>query len=222
MFDAHRHLTGEREPYDAFYCTSHHDEWEKVANLPLPAIGAIGALANRVLPTLYEMGSMLEAHPLLQIGEVGLDKRFGDLEGQKKFLLGALDLAFSMNRSVTVHVVQSDGFFLSCLDQAGKRLPPVLWHGFKASIETARAAAKHGCILSLGPQIARAKVAYRLEEFSSISFAIETDYEQEKPYLQALEAQYELVGRLMHKDRESLIRNNHAKRAILTNNAPPR
>ncbi|MBI9095514.1 MAG: TatD family hydrolase [Sphaerochaeta sp.] len=226
MFDAHRHLTGEKEPHDALYCTSHQDEWEKVANLPLPAIGALGALADRPLPALYEMGSMLETHPLLQIGEVGLDKRFGDLEGQQKFLLGALDLAFSMNRSVTVHVVQSDALFLSCLERAGNRIPPILWHGFSASMETARAAAEKGCILSLAPGIEHTRLVKRIEELALLPFAIETDYDkktmQETPYIQAIEAQYALVGRLMHKDGETLIRNNYAKRAILTNNAPPR
>ena len=48
------------------------------------------------------------------------------------------------------------------------------------------------------------------------------DTKQDKPYIQALEAQYTLIGRLMHLDRETLIRNNRAKRAILTNNAPSR
>ncbi len=226
MFDAHRHLVDEIETQDALYCSSHKDEWQKVAKLAYPAIGALGALADRTLPNLDEMASILEAHPLLQIGEIGLDKRFGDMEGQTRFLLAAIDLAFTLQRSFTAHIVQSDGLFLSCLEQAGNRLPPILWHGFTGSVETARIAVKYGCILSLGPQIAHTKVGKRLEELSVFSFAIETDYEKEtnknRPYIQALEAQYALTGRLMHKDRETLIRNNRAKRAILTNNTPPR
>ena len=231
MFDAHRHLTGEKEHYDALYCTSHQDEWPRVANLPSPAIGALGALqnkalANKTLPSIGELAQALQDNPLVQVGEIGLDKRFGDLESQQSFLLAALDLAFSLHRSVSVHVVQSDGLFLSCLNKAGKRVPPILWHGFTGSIETARLAAEKGCILSFGPGIEHTKVADRLKEVSSLPFAIETDYEndtkQDKPYIQALEAQYTLIGRLMHMDRETLIRNNRAKRAILTNNAPSR
>ncbi len=223
MFDAHRHLTDEREIQDALYCTSYQAEWPVVINLPYPGIGALGALADRGLPPIEDLALALESHPHLQVGEVGLDKRFGDLEGQQRFLLSALDLAFSLGRSITVHVVQSDGLFLSCLEQAGSRLPTILWHGFTGSVETARIASDKGCILSLAPGIEHTRLAKRLEELSSLPFAIETDYDtQEKPYEQTLEEQYSLIGGLMHKDRDTLIRNNRAKRAILTNNAPPR
>lgn len=224
MFDAHRHLVGEKEIYDALYCSSHQEEWPLVAKLSFPAIGALGALGDRTLPSLDEMACCLQENPHLQVGEVGLDKRFGELDAQKDFLLAALDLAFSLQRSVTVHVVQADGLFLSCLQRGGSRLPPILWHGFTGSMETARAAFEKGCILSLAPGIEHTRVAKSLEDLLSLSFAIETDYEetmQERPYEQALTEQYALIGRLMGKDRETLIRNNHAKRAILTNNAPP-
>ncbi|NBK21722.1 MAG: hypothetical protein EOM68_06830, partial [Spirochaetia bacterium] len=211
MFDAHRHLTSETEMHDALYCTSHQDEWARVANLPSPAIGALGALANkaladRPLPSIEDFAYCLEGNPFLQVGEIGLDKRFGDMEGQQRFLNAALDLAFSLKRSVTVHVVQSDALFLSCLKKAGRRAPPILWHGFTGSIETARTAAEKGCILSLAPGIEHTRLAKRIEELALLPFAIETDYEndtkQDKPYIQALEAQYTLIGRLMHLDRE--------------------
>ena len=226
MFDAHRHLTDEREIQDALYCTSYQAEWPLVANLPYPGIGALGALADRALPSLDELAQALESHPHLQVGEIGLDKRFGDLEKQQRFLLAALDLAFALGRSITVHVVQADSLFLSCLQQAGNRLPPILWHGFTGSVETARIAARQGCILSLSPGIEHTRMAKKLEELALFPFAIETDFDtttmQERTYIQALEEQYALIGRLMQMDREALIRNNRAKRAILTNNAPPR
>ena len=223
MFDAHRHLSGEKEVYDALYCTSHQDEWPRVANLPSPANGALGALANRSLPSIDILAQALQDNPLAQVGEIGLDKRFGALETQQSFLLAALDLAYSLERSVTVHVVQSDGLFLSCLTKAGSRLPPILWHAFTGSVETARIAARKGCILSLAPGVEKTRLAKRIEELASLDFAIETDYETDMlPYSQVLEDQYALIGRVMHKDRETLIRNNNAKRAILTNNAPAR
>lgn len=223
MFDAHRHLTGEKELYDALYCTSHQDAWPRVATLPSPAIGAFGALATRTLPSIEELGQALEDNPLVQVGEIGLDKRFGALEVQQSFLLASLDLAYSLERSVTVHVVQSDGLFLSCLRKAGSRLPPILWHAFTGSVETARIAARKGCILSLAPGVEKTRLAKRIEGLAPLDFAIETDYETDKlPYCQVLEEQYARIGRLMHLDRETLIRNNNAKRAILTNNAPAR
>ena len=74
MFDAHRHLSGEKEVYDALYCTSHQDEWPRVANLPSPAIGALGALANRSLPSIDVLAQALQDNPLVQVGEIGLDK----------------------------------------------------------------------------------------------------------------------------------------------------
>ncbi|HKL57998.1 MAG TPA: TatD family hydrolase [Sphaerochaeta sp.] len=230
MFDAHRHLTDEKEVYDALYCTSCQNEWAIVANLPHPGIGALGALANKALanktlPPIDALAQALQDNPLLQVGEIGLDKRFGDMEDQQNFLLASLDLAYSLERSVTVHVVQSDGLFLSCLGKAGSRLPTILWHAFTGSVETARIAARKGCILSLAPGIEMTRTARKLDEFSSLPFAIETDFDttmQKSPYSQVLEDQYTLIGSLMHMDRETLIRNNRAKRAILTNNAPPR
>ena len=223
MFDAHRHMTDEKHIYDALYCTSCQDEWAIVANLPHPGIGALGALANRSLPPIDALAQALQDNPLVQVGEIGLDKRFGKMEVQQSFLLASLDLAYSLQRSVTVHVVQSDGLFLSCLRKAGSRLPPILWHAFTGSVETARIAARKGCILSLAPGVEKTRLAKRIEELASLDFAIETDYETDMlPYSQVLEDQYALIGRVMHKDRETLIRNNNAKRAILTNNAPAR
>ncbi|MDT4762031.1 TatD family hydrolase [Sphaerochaeta sp. PS] len=223
MFDAHRHLPGDQDIPDALYCTSRRDEWERLLSLPHPAIGAIGCLATSEFPTIGEFAQFLESHPHLQVGEVGLDKRFGAMEEQKRFLLATLDLAYSLGRSVTAHVVRSDGLFLSCLGQAGKRLPTILWHGFTSSLETATEAARKGCILSLGPGVAHARLAGKLQQVSRLPFAIETDYDGSRtttPYPQVVEGQYSLIGRLMGVDRETLIRNNDEKRTVLTNNTP--
>lgn len=225
MFDAHRHLTNDTQLYDALYATSHQQEWERVALLPSPALGAIGALANRALPSVEEMASFLERYPLVQVGEVGLDRRFSNLERQKEFLLAVLDLAFIAERSVTVHVVQADELFLSCLAQAGKRLPRILWHGFTGSVETAKSAVQKGCIISFGPTLKNTKLSRRVHELSQSNFALETDYDyevREQEYLQTLEDQFSLAETLLGLDRDTLIRNNRAKRAILTNITPPR
>ncbi|AEV28596.1 Mg-dependent DNase [Sphaerochaeta pleomorpha str. Grapes] len=224
MFDAHRHLSKTDNSSDALYCTSYSSEWQSLELLTYPAIGGVGALANRPLPSLEALHDYLLAHPLLQVGEIGLDKRFPDREKQEVFLASALDLAYELNRSVTLHIVRSDEKALTLLKRAGARRPILLWHGFTGSLETAKEASRLGCILSLGPSITKTKTGKNLSALSSLPVAVETDYQGNDSiaYSLLLENHYRTLACLLDMDRDALIRKGYECRSILTDNKTPR
>lgn len=224
MFDAHRHLGKTDNVSDALYCTSHSSEWQSLELLAYPALGAAGALANSPLPSLEALHDYLLAHPSLQVGEIGLDRRFPDLEGQEAFLSSALDLAFEHNRSVSLHIVRSDERGLNLVKKAGKRRPTLLWHGFTGSLETAKEASKLGCILSLGPSVIQTKLGRNLSALRFLPIALETDYQgnDSVAYSIFLENHYTHISCLLGMDRDALIRKGYECRSILTDSKTPR
>lgn len=224
MFDAHRHFTDDKIPYDALFATASQIEWPKLTSLPEISWGAAGGLADKKLPPLEDLSGFLQQYPNVQVGEIGLDKRYGDLEVQATFVRAVLDLAYEWERSVTLHVVQSDGLIISCLKSSGKRLPRVLWHGFASSLEIAKEAAKIGCILSIGPNLFKTKHMHILQQLSTLPFALETDYEDKEKtaYPEFLQHHYERVSNASGIGMDDLIRNNYEIRAILTNNQTSR
>jgi TatD DNase family protein len=221
MFDAHRHLAAEGgDRADALYCTSRKQEWNLLDRLSPPATGAAGALADAPLPSVEKLCSFLLSRPSCQLGEIGLDRRFGDLDRQQVFLEAAIDLAYELGRSLSIHVVRSDGRALASLRAAGNRRPPILWHGFVSSVETGREAARMGCILSLGPLFPRTNLARNVSALRTLPVAVETDFDgaDESAYRQYLEDQYRTVARLLDMDLEALVRKGHECRSILTDN----
>ncbi|WP_320127406.1 TatD family hydrolase [uncultured Sphaerochaeta sp.] len=224
MFDAHRHFVAQEKTSDALYCTSSKKEWEVLDSLSSIAIGAAGALGNTPLSILEDLQAFLHSHPTIQIGEVGLDRRFADMASQEAFLSATLDLAFELDRSLTLHIVQADGLALTCIKAAGNRLPRLLWHGFTGSIETAREVSRKGCILSFGLSIGKTRIGKHLSALKDFPLAIETDYEGPGtlPYTQILENQYKNISSMLGIPVEQLIRKGYECRSILANNTTPR
>jgi TatD DNase family protein len=224
MFDAHRHLGENDFSSDALYCTSKREEWQSLQLLHYPAVGCAGALGDTPLPAVETLYAFLRDRPSCHVGEVGLDKRFPDIAQQVKFLSSVLDLAFELDRSVTLHIVQSEGKALDLLKSLGKRLPRLLWHGFTGSLETAKEADRLGCILSLGPLVERTRLGKNLSSLSSLPLAIETDYEgkDSEEYSRLLENQYRNIARLLDIQVEALIRKGYECKSILTDIKAPR
>jgi TatD DNase family protein len=224
MFDAHRHLNESDFSSDALYCTSKSSQWQSLQLLHYPAFGCAGALGNTSLPAVETLYAFLKEHPACHVGEVGLDRRFPEYEQQTGFLSSVLDLAFELDRSVTLHIVQSDGKALFLLKAVGKRLPRLLWHGFTGSVETAKEAARLGCILSLGPGLEKTRLGRNLVNLSDLPLAVETDYEgkDSEEYSRLLENRYRSIARLLDIQVEALIRKGYECKSILTDIKTPR
>ena len=174
MFDAHYHLPATHE---GILCTSKRSEWASLDSITSPAIiPSLGWLPPARKPTVDELETRLSSHPSWQIGEVGLDKRFPNEDEQETFLLDCLTLAKAYHRFVTLHCVHADGLLLSIIDGS----IPTLWHGFTGSLESARAFARKGGVLSFGPRLMKTKLWSRLEDIADLPYLLETDESGEK------------------------------------------
>lgn len=216
MFDAHRHY-GSSMRENALYATSSRDEWHLLSSLSPPALGGIGALAEKPLPEIAALEYILKKHPSLQIAEVGLDRRFPEIEQQEAFLKDTLALAYELGRSVSLHCVQEDGRMLSILHSLQPNLPVLLWHGYTGSWETAQEASKLGVILSYGSRLFQSKLASEGKRLVTLPYALETDF-QMGDYSQILWTQIENFSKLSGCTHDELIRNNDEIRTILTHN----
>ena len=224
MFDAHRHFTHARASANALYATSKPGEWGRLAGMQHPAIGGVGALPQRPLPPSGMLYDVLSSQPRLQVAEVGLDRRWPDAEAQQLFLLEVLDIAYILERSVSLHCVRREGLLLGMLTRQGKRLPALLWHGCTLSWESARQASKMGIILSFSPSLYSSSLAREERRLTSLRFALETDFaqEEEEVYDAYLEKHLVAFSQLTGTSSDALIRNNDEIRAILTNQSPAR
>ena len=116
-----------------------------------------------LLPQLWtqkrqqQLFNLLDSKPDLQMGEVGLDRRFEDilsLERQTAILKEELVFAVSRDRSISLHCVRATKPMLDILSELNYRPYSILWHGFTGSPETAAELKRLKVILSIGPRFA--------------------------------------------------------------------
>ena len=101
---------------------------------------------------LYEL---LDSRADLQVGEIGLDRRFDDIipmERQLAILKEELAFAISRGRCISLHCVRATKPMLDLLSGLDFRPYSILWHGFTGSPETAAELKKLRVILSVGPR----------------------------------------------------------------------
>ncbi len=141
-------------------------------------VRCIGLLPDKWTPEMDRtLISMLEDNPDLQLGEVGLDRRFQDrlpMERQKEILKGQLCAAIEMGRSVSLHCVQATGHMLEILSSLEYRPFSIVWHGFTGSKETASELQRLRVMISIGP---RTKDPLQPLIQANGHFVLETDYE---------------------------------------------
>jgi TatD DNase family protein len=213
MFDLHRHLTSSSPLDDCFYATSRKEEWKAVIRAPY---GAVGLLPSEPLRDVQEIYALLAAHPHLQIGEAGLDRRFPYPDKQEAFLRELLTIAVELDRSVTLHCVRREDRLLAILRSMDK-LPRLLWHSFSGSYELACESARLGIVLSYGPRLKNAKLSGEGKRVTRFPFGLESDHEKptEDRYEEAWQAHQRWFADLTGWSLDQLVRNNDEKRTIL-------
>ncbi len=242
MRDMHLHLpvqtTASALPFSFPYgwrglvCTSREEEWPRILHAMASTEGMAGAIG--LLPfspwdmplqaIIMNMERLLRTHPDLQVGEVGLDRRYQDivpLEKQREFLAAVLDISFTHSRSVSC-----ENIFFEVLTGQRSRLPRLLWHGFTSSVETAQRFTALGGILSLGPSLWRPglRLIERLKELRDVPFVIETDWPsgwlpepwRKLPYHQILDNHTTRLSEALDIPRECLEERIDACGSILT------
>lgn len=225
MFDAHRHLSSDTSSFaNAIYATASIGQWQQAAALSTSVCIGAGALANEPLPTAEDLYSHLVAHPALQVGEVGLDRRYPDSEAQEHFLCDAIKIASELDRLLILHVVRRDGRAIELLRSFGSTLPRVLWHGCTASVESRKILAQLGVIVSYGPTLFESAIARDPATLCVGQWVLESDWEalDEQPYTAFYTKHVHAFAALTGLSVERVVKNNDAIRAILTDQPPPR
>lgn len=147
----------------------------------------------------------------IQVGEIGLDKRFTDIIPilkQADILREELTFAIENNRLVSLHCVHSTGLMLDILSEFKYRPFSIIWHGFTGSPETAARLHKLGVIISIGP---RFKGSIK-DIFTANPYTVpETDYEgtSEEEYQAILKAQYARFSSELNMDAEEFINTQY-------------
>ena len=165
------------------------------------------------------MWSDHQQNPALQIGEVGLDRRFAAFDSQRSFLEDMLMMGYALDRSVSIHCVHADGELLQVLKDHKGHLPPVLWHGCTASRESRMRASRMGVIISYGPRVFGSKIAREGALLVATPWAVESDWEgPEADYLPFWEqhlTSFALLTGGTHRGEQP------CRRAILTDQQTP-
>ena len=114
-----------------------------------------------LLPQLWtkerqqQLFNLLDSRPDLQMGEVGLDRRFDGIlpmEKQTAVLKEELAFAIAQCRCISLHCVRATKPMLDILSELKYRPYSILWHGFTGSPETAAELKKLKVLISIGPR----------------------------------------------------------------------
>ncbi len=181
MFDAHSHLGKGSIP--SFICSSKIEEYEEI----IKKGGSIGLLPEH-LQDQEVFFRTLQDNPHLNIGEVGLDRRYENRDEQIIFFKKCLQIAKERKKLLTVHCVRDNGLVVSLL----KETPPhrFIWHSFTGSFETAKEIIALGGFISLGNTSAKSKDFTKL---LSLPFLLESDKEAGQEQETSLKAIYKTV-----------------------------
>ena len=175
LFDAHAHIGGETD--SAFIATSSTDEIDSAASYRYRALGIIPEGREKDIEKLR-----IAARNGWHIGEIGLDKRYGNLPEQERIFREALRIAKEYGRIAVIHTVREYGRTLEILKDEG--IHGFIMHGFTGSYEIACQALSLGGMISLSPNAERAK---SFEKLLALPFLIETDMEAGEAQRDALE-----------------------------------
>ena len=163
-FDAHAHAGEFTE--DAFVASASTDEYETLRPFPHRALGSIAE--GGMQPDLCMLRKA--AAEGFHIGEIGLDKRYGSMEEQKKIFSAALSIAREYGRAAVIHIVKEYHAAAEILRASGHR--KILIHGFTGSAEIARELISLGAVISLSPRAERTK---SFRSLLALPFVTETD-----------------------------------------------
>lgn len=162
-------------------------DWETVLKLRsrCPAMtAAIGLhphhLFSRTPFWAQILEELLTAHTGAMIGEVGLDSTRDGVTAvdQQGIFITQLEIACRLNRSVTIHCVQSWGWMLEILENGPTPETALLFHGYSGSAETVQRLLPHHAYFSFSGAVFKWKPERRQRVIQSVPedrLLIETD-----------------------------------------------
>lgn len=158
--DANTHLQPEKQsPFasQVFLYSRNPREWQDVIDKAAsdPRITAGIGIPPWEEGDINQLRLLLETHPNLQLGEIGLDRRFYKTmprPSQVELLKTQLLLAKELNRSTSIHCVQAWGTLCELLEalEKGNKLPHSTIHAWSGSQEILQRLLKLPLMFSMG------------------------------------------------------------------------
>ena len=163
MFDYHAHIGKPKD--NAYVCTSSPDEAVFLSPFSYKAAGLLPGREGNI--------EELEKYAAIGygIGEIGLDRRFPEIEKQIENFKKGLIIAKEYKALVTVHSVGYTALTLSILREI--KPEKFIFHSFTGSLETAREIERLGGYISLSPKAKKTKHFFSLVH--NTNFLIESD-----------------------------------------------
>ena len=198
MFDSHAHIGDIVD--NAFVCTEGTDLLDSACLYRSWALGTIPEGKESDIDKLYQAARM-GGH----IGEIGVDKRYPDIDRQIAVFKDALAVAKECGRLAVIHTVRTYGIVYGILRDM--KIEKFIMHGYTGSVDMARKFISLGGIISLSPRIAKARA---FPEILTLPFVTETDMktgEEEQKALQKWNGYLSMItGRDIEKESEDRIK----------------
>ncbi|MBK5200460.1 MAG: TatD family hydrolase [Spirochaetaceae bacterium] len=180
MFDFHRHINQSELLLDAFYCTYKIEEWDKINESISLGLLMNSSIEYDVDNILIKLEHKLLLNKSFQIGEIGLDKRFKNVNQQVLFLDKCITLAYKYNKVLTIHCVKSYDLLINILIKHQRNMPPLtILHGFSSSLDVAIKLKNLKVHISINPDFIKTKAFRNIKEFDKLGFLIETDWDSD-------------------------------------------
>lgn len=175
LIDFHSHI---KTP-NAIYCTAFPSLGGSACNscCDSPLMHCEGLLPQYWNEERFRSLLEILKEPNIQLGEVGIDKRFVKLiplEKQYSNLVIMLQYAKKYGKKVVIHSVQATEITIKAIQQASLEPFNILWHNFTGSKETAKLLNKLGVVISISP---RFKSDLKAICEANPAWGLETDFE---------------------------------------------
>ena len=179
LCDAHLHLhetSADGYPRDGdiglmFSCTARPSEWASLKSMNSQGIKRFYGVHPWYCDewsenTESKLLALLDEDPSSGVGEIGLDGTRGTLEDQIPVFRRQLEMASSLDRTVNIHMIDSEKDTLECIRNSACRTPMIL-HSFKSESYVKPFSALN-CYFSLNPRILSKKPESVKRIFDSI------------------------------------------------------
>lgn len=183
MLDAHAHI-GDINHKDGLVCSATPEEVP--TGYRFNSIGLIPCAGT------FDIGKLeLYASKGYMIGEIGLDRRYPDLDRQLSLFKSILSIARTYDRFVTIHMVGCQEAIYDAIKES--KIRTFLLHGYTGSVEMARRFISIGGLISINP---RAEKAKSFPDLLKLPFVTETDMEMGEIQNKTLTAWNEKLSQL--------------------------
>ena len=196
MFDSHAHH-GDTGYKNAFVCTSSIPSIDEALPLKSYSFFAIGHLPGSKLVNLENAENLISSG--FHLGEVGLDRRFDDLNKQIEELNILLDISKGYDRCTVFHSVGHIEKLLEIIKE--RNIKKFIFHGFTGSYEIAKRIISLGGLISINNRVEKTK---SFEKIISLPFVTESDMPTGKEQIDSLRLFNDKLSSMLDRDVERL------------------